>query len=107
MKSIGFRNADVAAGLNDSLLVRHHRMGRHRDDRDMTKFWFLPNPFGQEESILQAKLYIKQDSVRQHIFNEAAKPASQILYRLYLETFCLEPVRQQLTIGLIVFDNLK
>src|SRR5713101_3404279 len=98
------RNACVAAGFHDSLLVRHHRVRRDGDDRDVTQLRLSPDPLGQGETVLGTKLYIEQDGLG-CLSAKGGESLFQILSGQYLEVFRFQPVAKQLSIGQVVLDH--
>jgi hypothetical protein len=54
-----FRNAGVATGLQETLLLSYQGARRHCDHRDTAQVRLLPHPLGQRKSILIVKLHIE------------------------------------------------
>lgn len=59
----GFRYARIAAGLNDSFMIRHHRVGRHRDDRNLAESCFLTDLRSKQKPVLPSQLHVQQNSM--------------------------------------------
>jgi hypothetical protein len=74
----GFGNAGITTGLEKAQLFRHHGVGGHCNDRNMTQFRLLPHPRGQGKAIFIAKLYIEQHCVRL-LIREHETRSAQIL----------------------------
>ena len=59
-----FRDARVAPGLNDALVVGDHGVGGYGDDGNLTGAWFLTEPRGERESVLSPQFYVEENGMR-------------------------------------------
>ena len=94
----GFRDAGVAAGLEDARVVGNHRMCRHRNHGKRTQSGILANPRGQRQTVLRAQLNVQQNGIGPLAFHDSER-LLQSRSREDLESFHLEPVAQELSIG--------